>query len=330
MSSTAPGTAAPTGVLVVGEVLVDLLPRAGTTGPGDGPGLGLEGRFGGSPANVAVGLARLGVPVGFAGRLAQGGFGPWLRAHLTAEGVDLGASVTAGEPSTLAVVHLDDAGVARYEFYGPDTADWAWRPAELPDPATLVGRAVHTGSLATALRPGAEVIVSWLRDLRAGGDVAISVDPNLRPSFTSHLDLGRDVVAPVLACAHLVKVSQEDLGVLHPGEAGGSVAARWLAAHDGLQLVVVTAGGDGAEAWHRNGRHVRRSGPPVDVVDTVGAGDAFTAGLLGWLAGHGHLSPAGLAAIDGPALETALDRANRVAAVTCTRAGADPPRAAEL
>ncbi len=321
-------------MVVVGEALVDLLPSTPATATlGDVAGsMQLTGRFGGSPANVAVGLARLDVPVGFAGRLARRGYGPWLRAHLQAEGVELDLSVDADEPPTMAVVTLDPSGVASYEFYGPDTADWAWLAHELPDPAALAGASVHTGSLATGLPPGAGVICKWLERLRQREDVTISYDPNIRPSMLGDADLANGVVAPVLSCAHLVKVSEEDLDVLHPGVGVEDVVGRWLSVRDasGPSLVVVTAGKAGATAWHRSGRVVQRTPPGVKLVDTVGAGDAFTAGLLSALEGRGLLTPAALTAITEPDIERALDRANLVAALTCGRAGADPPRLKDL
>jgi fructokinase len=322
-------------VLVVGEAIVDLLPPQSLPGSGS---MRLTARFGGSPANAAVGLARLQVPVGFAGRLARRGYGPWLRAHLEAEQVDLSASVDADESCTLAVVTLDAAGVASYEFYGPDTADWAWTAAELPDPVGLARSTVHTGSIATGIAPGAAVLTDWLRRLRRQGDVAISYDPNIRPTLLGDVDLVRQVLTPALACAHLVKVSEEDLDVLYPGVTIDEVVKGWLADDTvgaggfraGPELVVVTVGSEGAVAWHRDGRRIQRSLPPVDVVDTVGAGDAFTAGLLSCLHEQGALTPARLAAIASSDVEAAIDRANRVASITCTRVGADPPRLDEL
>jgi fructokinase len=316
----------PVRVLVVGEVLIDLLPRA----PGGGA-IPLEGRFGGSPANVAVGLARLGGPVGFAGRLARSGYGPWLRQHLQDEGIDLTASVPADEPCTLALVKLDESGTATYELYGPETADWAWKASELPAVASLAGGCVHTGSLATALPPGAGILSDWLRRLRRRGDVAISYDPNIRPTLLGGADLA-EVVGPGLDCAHLVKVSEEDLAFLEPGATTDEVARKWLSGPwgHGPDLVVVTAGAAGATAWHRDGRRMEQSAPTAVVVDTVGAGDAFSAGLLSSLAAAGALSPGGLASIDDVTLAAALQRAVLVASITCTRAGADPPRRAEL
>jgi fructokinase len=316
-------------VLVAGEVLVDLLP-ARRSGPG---ALTVEGRFGGSPANVAVGLARLEVPVRFAGRLARSGYGPWLREHLEREEVDLSPSVTADEPCSLAVVALDAKGVASYEFHGPGSADWQWQAAELPDPATLAGGCVHTGSLATALAPGAGVLIEWLGRVRDRGDVVVSYDPNIRAAFVGGSDLMGRVVAPVLDCCHLVKASEEDLAALHPGVAVADVARSWLDDRPtgrGPEIVVVTRGGVGATAWHRDGRTVHRAAPPTDVVDTVGAGDSFTSGLLSSLWTTGALSPAELGAIgDGP-LAAALQRATTTASITCSRPGADPPHLADL
>jgi fructokinase len=313
-------------VLVVGEVVIDLLPPALDVAGGS---LQITGRFGGSPANTAVGLARLDVPVGFGGRLAGSGYGPFLRAHLEHEGVDLSASVDAHEPCTLAVVTLDDGGVATYEFYGPDTADWAWSGGELPDPASLSGGAVHTGSIATGIAPGAAVIVSWLARLRERGDVAISYDPNIRPTLLGDADLVKDVLSPPLAYAHLVKVSDADLELLYPGVAVEDVVKGWLAEY-GPDLVVVTRGPEGATAFHRDGRQISRASAPIEVVDTVGAGDAFTSGLLSSLHRNGALTPSGLAQITTADVEAALDRANRVASITCTRPGADPPHLADL
>jgi fructokinase len=313
-------------VLVLGEVLIDLLPRA----PAEGV-IPLEGRFGGSPANVAVGLARLGCPVGFAGRLAGAGYGPWLRHHLEDEGIDLVASVAADEPCTIALVTLDGQGAATYELYGPESADWAWKASELPLAESLAGSCVHTGSLATALPPGAGVLHDWLRRLRRQGDVAISYDPNIRPSLLGGADL-HDVVGPALSSAHLVKVSEEDLAFLDPGGMVDEVVRKWLSVGPGQgpEIVVVTAGAAGATAWHRDGRRLEQPALATVVVDTVGAGDAFSAGLLSSLAAAGVLSPDGLASIDDVTLAAAMTRAALVASITCSRAGADPPRTAEL
>jgi fructokinase len=303
---------------VLGEAVVDLVAEG-------------DRRFvahpGGFALNVAVGLGRLGQPASLAARLSRDTFGELFRAHLTDSGVDPRHLVDAAEPSTLAVATLDADGVARYEFWAAGTADWQWTEVEL---AALVDDdpdALHTGSLALELEPGADRIVDLLARLTAGGRTTISYDPNVRMARLGPVEAGRAAVERVVALAHLVKVSAEDLAWLYPGEEPVVAATRWAAA--GPELVVVTLGPDGAVALGPDRRPVHRDAPPVDVVDTVGAGDAFSAGLLGALAERGALGrgKAGLAGVDLPAV---LDRATLVAALTCARPGADPPTLAEV
>lgn len=333
MTLPPPGGPVPPGgrvpaVTVVGEALADLLPAAPAGGPAaDAPTLAFRAVPGGGPANVAVGLRRLGVPVAFAGRFPRTGLGPWRRRRLEAEGVDLTPSTVAAEPLTLAVVTVDPAGVPAYEFYGPETADWHWRPEELPPPASLAGGVVHTGSLAAALAPA---LLPWAARLRARGDVLVSYDANIRPSILGSPERCLVAAEPWLALAHLVKVSEEDVDAMHPGADPEEVAAGWLAAEPGPDLVVVTRGPEGAVALHRDGRRRAVPAPAVTVADTVGAGDAFTAGLLAALWSAGRASPAGVGSLPEADLAAALDHAVLVAAITCTRPGADPPSAADL
>lgn len=300
---------------VLGEAIVDLVGQGDRT---------YVAHPGGSPLNVAVGLGRLGQRVSLAARLSGDAFGGLFRAHLADAGVDPRHLVAAREPSTLAVATLDDAGVATYDFWTQGTADWQWTPAELAgivDDETLV---LHTGSLALELEPGASHVVNLLRTVRHAGRTTISYDPNVRMARNGPVAEGRAAVERVVALAHLVKVSSEDLEWLYPGEDPVAAARRWAGA--GPSLVVVTLGGDGAVALPADGPEVRRPAPPVTVVDTVGAGDAFTAGLLGALADRDALGD-GLVAVD---LGPVLDRACLVAALTCARAGANPPTLAEV
>ncbi len=315
-------------LMVIGEALVDLMPApAAATGAEQ---LALRAVPGGGPANVAVGLARLGVPVMFAGRFSLSGMGPWRRRRLAAEGVDLTPSVSSHRLQTLALVSLAPGGGATYDFYGAETADWWWEEAELPALRSLAGGTVHTGSLAAAIEPGVGVLASWVQGLRRGGDAVVCYDPNVRPTVVGSGEECRRRADPFLRSAHLVKASQEDLEVLVPGTGGERAARRWLAAEPGPTVVVITGGGAGAWAFHRDGRSWHRPAPHVDVVDTVGAGDSFAAGLLASLRRSGCLTPAGLAAVDDATMATAVDVATRAAAVTCGREGADPPRADEL
>jgi fructokinase len=323
-------------VLVVGEALVDM---ATEPGPTDAL-LRLVAHPGGSPANVAVGLARLSVSTAFAGRISTTGFGPWLRAHLQTNGVDTALSVRAPENASLALVTLDGAGVPSYTFYVDGTSDWQWREPEFPDLPLRHVAAVHTGSLAAALEPGRAALEAWLAAVRADGDAFISFDPNVRPSLIKDLLLYREQLGQVVALAHLVKVSDQDLHELYPNEDPIAVANRWAAS--GPEMVIVTHGPDGATAV-RAGREakesdlkrgaallVHRPAVPTAVVDTVGAGDAFMAGLLAWLVERQALAVGAMATLDAADLAAWLDFANRVAALTCGRAGADPPRRAEV
>jgi fructokinase len=282
---------------------------------------------GGSPLNVAVGLGRLGQPVSLAARLSRDPFGELFRAHLAGSGVDPRHLVDAAEPSTLSVATVDAAGVARYDFWTAGTADWQWTDAELAAVVEDDPGALHTGSLTLELEPGASRIVDLLARVAAGGHTTISYDPNVRMARLGPVEAGRAAVERVVALAHLVKVSAEDLAWLYPGEEPVAAATRWAAA--GPELVVVTLGPDGAVALGPDRRAVHRDATPVDLVDTLGAGDAFRAGLLGALAERGALGRggAGLAGVDLPAV---LDRAGLVAALTCARPGADPPTLAEV
>ncbi len=341
-------------VLVVGEVVADLvvvgdrrhhlgqpvssplsnpalhiLPGSSEAGsPASSEILHLVARAGGSPANVAIGLARLRVAVQFAGRLSSSGLGPWLSSHLVANGVDVSASVPAAEPPTLALVALDAEGLATYGFYGWDTADWQWRADELPSMDRLTIAAVHTGSLATTIAPGAEALFSWARAVRASQRVLISYDPNARPSCVSDVGKFAKSVGSWLTLAHLVKVSEQDLAFLYPGTDAVKAARCWALA--GPEIVVLTRGAREVIAFRPDGSSVVGPPPAGAVVDTVGAGDAFSAGLLAWLAEAGSLHPGGLAALSTDALFRSLDVATRVASLTCGRQGADPPRRSEL
>ena len=313
----------PAGVIVLGEALVDL-----TVGAGEEPGGGLAmtARAGGSPANVAVGLARLGIPTRFAGRISRDGLGPFLRAHLDQSGVDVGLCVDAPQPATVAIVGVDDTGTAAYSFYFEGTADWQWERWELP--ANDAGAAIHTGSLAIALEPGAQIVAAWIAEQRSRGDVFISLDPNVRPALVLELPGYRERLEALIAQAHLVKVSDDDLRALDPGVEPLATATAW--AQRGPELVVVTHAADGATALAAGAEPVHSPGIPVNTLDTIGAGDAFTSGLLAFLSEHDSLRAGAAGALGPLVLAEGLRFASAVAALTCTRAGADPPWRVEL
>ncbi|MBY8885409.1 carbohydrate kinase [Streptomyces sp. PTM05] len=310
------------GIAVCGEALVDLVERE--------PGV-FRALPGGSPANVAVGLSRLDVPAELLARLSADGFGALLRGHLEDNGVGLHGAVDATQPTTLAVVSTDPHGVASYDFRYEGTADWQWRAGELsrtPPPGIV---AVHTGSLALTVEPGASVLTDWLGTVRDWGTATISLDPNIRPGFDSGPAAALRRVEEQVGLADVVKVSEEDLAWLLPGVDPADVARRWRAL--GPALVVVTLGGSGCLAVGPDDALVRRPAVRATVADTVGAGDAFTAGLLAGLHRAGLLGARDSGALGtlGPDLLTGLlDEAGLVAALTCERAGADPPTRAEV
>jgi fructokinase len=301
-------------IAVIGEALIDIV----ETGD-DEPRLA---RPGGSPYNVALGLARLERPTRFVGRLSGDPLGTILRNHALRSAVDLSLCVDAHEPTTVALVELDDAGVARYRFGVEGTADFRWTPAELarvPDDVA----AVHFGSLASWLAPGDAVIAERIAGLRAAG-VTVSYDPNVRPHLQPDGGAARGQVEQAVALADLVKTSEEDIAHLYPREAAEDVARSWLAL--GPVAVIVTRGGEGSLAV-TSGEAVARPPQPVQLVDTVGAGDAFMSGLLDALDRRGLLAPD---ALHRAPWDEVLDEAALVAAITCSRAGANPPRRTEL
>jgi fructokinase len=258
-------------------------------------------------------------------RLADNAFGRLLRGAAAAEGIDLTSAPRATEPTTLAVVSVDRPGHATYDFYLQGTADWQWTAAELNGlPADT--SVLHFGSIASWTAPGSEPIDRVAAQARAGGRVLVSYDPNVRPAVLGDRARGRELVERSVRHAHLVKGSREDLEWLYPSESVDEIAPRW---NDlGAALVVITDGADGAIAYRPGAGPLRRRGRAVEVVDTIGAGDSFTAGLLGALVRRGLDDPDHLAAMPDTALAEVIDEAVLVSSVTCERAGADPPTVA--
>ncbi|MFF3765869.1 carbohydrate kinase [Streptomyces sp. NPDC001922] len=287
---------------------------------------------GGSPANVAVGLARLGAPVTLITQLGEDANGRLLRDHLAASAVPVTLAPGPATATSTATAFLDAQGAARYDF----RVTW-----DLPAPPDLPAgtRCLHTGSLATALDPGAEVIEELLTRIRAEArGITISLDPNVRPALLPARDTARARIERQVALADIVKVSEEDVAWLYPEQDVTAVAHRWQ--HTGPALVVVTLGGAGSLAVTAT-HTVRSPAPSITVADTVGAGDAFTAGMLHWLDGAGLLGggtdegqaagpSAGLRALGPDELADLLDLAATTAALTCTRPGANPPTRGEL
>jgi fructokinase len=306
-------------IAVLGECVAD----AFTTGSPEEGELALRVLPGGGPANTAVALARLGTPTRFLGRISGDVFGGLFRARLGASGVNLSGCVPASEPSTLAVATLDAEGQARYSFHADGTADWQWRREEL-DPARLGGAScLHAGSLTLVRPPGAARVEEFLE--AAGRMATISIDPNVRAALVDPA-VYQERMLRWCALADVVKLSDDDLAHIHPDQDVERVCDTWHGA--GVRLVVVTRGSLGALV-SVDGARAEVPASAVDVVDTVGAGDSFTAGVLHLLGERGLLG----GRLDALDLEAAVDAAlfaARVAARTCSVAGANPPWAHEL
>jgi fructokinase len=311
--------AEPAAFAVIGETVIDLVD------PGDGSAC--IAHQGGSPMNVAIGLARLGNRTAFFGRMSRDPLGTVLLRHLERSGVETGYVVRAAEPSTIALVELS-GGQAQYEFSVSGTADFEWSAEEI---AVLPAGApaVHFGSLTSWQPPGDEVVNRRIAELRAAGSALISYDPNARPTLQGDAASARAKVARSAPLAHVIKASSDDIDYLYEGQEVASVAEGWLG--QGVALVVITSGSDGATAWVPGRAPVKRAAFPTTVVDTVGAGDAFMSGLLDGLGRRGLATPEAVGSLADPVvLAGILDQAGAGAAITCSRAGANPPTRAEV
>jgi fructokinase len=306
-------------VLVIGEALVDIVGNGPGAGPGRNGKNGTKATPGGSPANVAVGLARLGLPTELVTRFGTDPYGDQLGAHLFGNGVQLApGSVEPGFRTSTATATLDAAGVASYQF------DITWEPPALS--LTRGCPAVHTGSIATVLEPGAEAIRRFLGSL-ASEPVTVTLDPNARPTITPDPVSTWTAVRELAALSDLVKLSDEDCEFLRPGSPPDEIAAELLSV-DRTRCVVITRGGDGAIGVSRAAR-IEVPAPAITVVDTVGAGDSFMSALIAGLASRGLLGAVRLDGLTEQNLGEVVDYAVKAAAITCTRHGADPPTAAE-
>jgi fructokinase len=307
-------------ILVAGEALIDIIPVPGTPGR-------FDARLGGASLNVAVGLARLGQPVSFLGRIGADAFGRGLRDHLASAGVDMSMTAAAAEPTTLAVTTLDAAGKAEYSFYANGTADWQWTESEMPAALPSGLRALYVGGLALRIPPGAAVLEEFSWRVRRDGGALVFFDPNVRGGSGFPAEAERARVERQLRVAHVIKASEDDIALLYPGRDYRDIAAEWRRQTSGT--VVVTLGPRGAYALTVGGFDVEVPAVPVDVVDTVGVGDAFSAALLDGLLNPMLTGLAGtdpdvvVARIDIDTTRRILERACLSAAYTCGRVGAE-------
>lgn len=306
-------------IVVCGEALIDLVPAT----MGDEPGFVPRG--GGSPYNVSIGLARLDVPTAFLGRMSRDRFGRLLRTRLETNGVDLRFASEGPEPTTVAVVHLAAGEEPEFVFYGTGTADALLSAADLPAELPASVEALHFGSISLLREPGATTYESLME--REQGRRVLCLDPNVRPGLIPDRAAYVHRLEHWVSLMDLVKVSRADLSWLYPDLAPVAVARRWLALGPGF--VAVTQGEDGAVGVSADDVEAV-PGIAVHVSDTVGAGDAFTSGLLARLREQGLLDRAALRRLPAAAIADALAFANRVAASACTRSGAEPPTRAAL
>ncbi len=302
--------------VVCGETLIDLVQS--TTEEATPFRTVWEALSAGGPMNSAVALGRLGAETQFLGRLSRDAFGRQLREHIEGAGVGLELATESSQATSIAVVSLDDEGVASYTFHFDDTANFGWQAGDLP----TLGESdwLHIASLSCVVSPGAEVLLDWMPGVRGG----VSYDINVRPTVITDPAEYWAKVQPWLRAVGrrggIVKASDADIDFLSTALGGGDpvdVAAGWVEEH-GLALAVVTLGPDGGVAVEPGGRRTHVPGFPTEVVDTVGAGDTFMAGFL-----EAHVAQR----LD---LEQCLRRGAAAASIVCSRQGAQPPTAAEV
>lgn len=307
-------------ILCCGEAVIDMIPAPTVAGPD-----GFVPFPGGAVYNTAIALGRLGVSAGMLTGLSSDMFGRQLRAALAASHVDTNHVIESDRPTTLAFVRLKD-GQASYSFHDENSAGRMLVPADMPVLQAQVS-ALFFGGISLACEPCADAYAALLA--RAGDGRAVMIDPNIRLGFIHDAARYRDRLWAVLRCADIVKVSEEDLDWLVPGPSStrdriGAILGVGPAA------VILTRGRAGATGLLSDGTEVTVSAPQVPVVDTVGAGDTFNAGVLARLSALDVLHKDALRRLTGGHLQEALAQGVRVAAVTVSRAGADPPWAAEL
>lgn len=320
-SVSEPGRVVPARVVVLGEALVDLVVA---------PDGSVEAALGGAPFNTARAAARLGAEVGFVGAISTDRFGHVLRARLVDDGVDAGGVTEVENPTTLAVAEIDERGAATYRFYLEGTAAPALgRVAPLGSDCAIA----YTGGLALVLEPMADAVAAMVAALArrpAAERPIVFVDVNARPHVIGDRPRYLERLSSVLADTDVVKVSDDDLVVIAPGIDPLDAARSLL--DGGPSVVLLTAGADEVVVLHRPPgvepiTERRVPVDPVEVVDTIGAGDAFGGGVCAWwtLTGRTRVDLA-----DPSMVERAVRAGVVVAGITCTRRGADPPRAAEL
>jgi fructokinase len=308
-------------ILVCGEALIDLF-----VGPREGTELPARAVAGGSPFNVAIGLARLGVPSAFLGGISRDRFGALLADILKSEGVDDRFIVRTDRLSTISAVATATDGQPSYAFHGEGAADRSLELSDLPALLPPEVEALTFGSYTMVVEPVGSAFAALAE--REHGRRVISVDPNLRPTVLGDMACWARAAERFYRTATLIKASDEDVRIAWSSRISiAEAAAYWLGC--GARLVVITQGAEGATAFSAAGS-VSVPGHSVMVQDTVGAGDTFHAALLARLANTGRLNPDAIAALDPQAVGDLIAYAAAAAAITVTRRGADLPSAADV
>lgn len=301
----------PRSVWVSGEALIDLLPdRTPNT---------LRAIVGGGPANTAIALAKLGVPVKFVGGLSNDRFGKQISEQLINCGVELDMAIWSELPTSLAIVSLDGQGRAEYHFHLKGTATFDFDPSGLPDPALNPPCVLYVGTLATLVEPGATYLLDWAK--RVARHAALVFDPNIRSSVLVDRKAYGASVQRWIDIANVVKVSEDDLRFLFPDRNSIACAQEWLSPT--RPLVIVTRGENGLVGVTEN-EIIEVPAAKTSLVDSVGAGDTVGAIVVEALTKYE------LGDLHGQLLRETLERAAKAAAITCSRAGSQPPTSAEL
>ncbi|MCI0999503.1 carbohydrate kinase [Ochrobactrum soli] len=305
-------------ILCCGEALIDMLPREAATG---------ETAFvpfaGGSVFNSAIALGRLGVPTGFFSGISSDFFGEVLRDTLARSNVDYSFAAISDRPTTLAFVRLVD-GQARYAFYDENTAGRMLSESDMPFVDESID-AMLFGCISLISEPCGSVYEALMT--REAKKRVMFLDPNIRAGFITDREKHLARMKRMIALADIVKLSDEDLNWFGEHGSHDEIAAEWLKL--GPKLIVITKGAHGADAYTAHAT-VRVPGVKVDVVDTVGAGDTVNAGILVSLHNQGLLNKAAIATLNEDQIHSAIALGVRAAAVTVSRAGANPPWAAEM
>ena len=307
-------------IAVCGEALIDFAPieisdnRAYLPIPG------------GSPYNVAIGLGRLGCPVDFIGKLSTDEFGKNLRKNLLANGGNDRFTISGAEPSTLAFIHIEKGEEPHFSFFSNNSADRNFTISDLPKSLNSEIQAVHFGSFSLAHEPIASTLEKLIE--REHNQRIISIDPNIRPSFVTDKYEYIKRLEKLITLATIVKVSVADIEWMYPDSNPKKIISQWI--NSGPSLAILTSGEKGSYAETPSGIKINSPAKPVNIVDTVGAGDSFMSALLWWLLEKNFLNLQSIKTLKEKDIGNLLIYSSTAASITCGRSGANPPFANEI